>query len=92
MGALAFPMRAVGYLGVAALLVSALLTAGYLLPVTVRGFFVGNDFDYVSLKKKEPSKFMTVPLLILAAATLLLGMFPNGMISYIGKIAEGLIR
>lgn len=92
MGALAFPMRAVGYLGVAALLVSALLTAGYLLPVTIRGFFVGNDFDYGSLKKKEPSKFMTVPLLILAAATLLLGMFPNGMISYIGKIAEGLIR
>lgn len=92
LGALDHPIYPVGIAGVAALLVSALLTAGYLLPVTLRGFFAGSDFDYGALKKKEPSKFMTIPLLVLAAATMLLGMFPNGLISYIEKIAAAVLR
>ncbi|MCM1104389.1 MAG: proton-conducting membrane transporter [Clostridium sp.] len=92
LGSLDFGARAFAYIGVIVLLVSALLTAGYLLPVTIRGFFVGEDYDYGALKKKEPSKLMTVPLILLAALTLLLGMFPGGLISYIGEIAANIIR
>ena len=36
--------------------VSALLTAGYLLPVTLQGFLPGTDYDYGKLKNKEPAK------------------------------------
>ncbi|MFR4008816.1 MAG: hypothetical protein ACLT0Y_05765 [Christensenellales bacterium] len=57
-------------MGAAILLVSALLTAGYLLPVVTRGF-PGRDFDYANLEK-EPSGYMTVPLVILAALAVLL--------------------
>lgn len=92
LGSLDFGTRAFAYTGVIVLLVSALLTAGYLLPITIRGFFVGEDYDYQALKKKEPSKLMTIPLILLAAATLLLGMFPNGLISYIGDIAAAIMR
>lgn len=92
MGALDFPVRAYAYIGVIALLVSALLTAGYLLPIALKGFFVGDDYDYGALKKREPSKMMTVPLIVLAAAALLLGMFPGGLISYVEKIAVLVMR
>ena len=63
------------------LLASAILTAGYLLPITIRGFFPGHDFDYAALEKKEPSAVMLVPLMILAAAALLLGIFPGALAS-----------
>ena len=49
------------------LLISALLTAGYLLPVVIRGFFPGEGFDYNSLQKREPNFWMLVPVILLAA-------------------------
>ena len=64
------------WLGPVILLVSALLTAGYLLPITIRGFLPGADYDYEGLQKKEPSGVMVVPLLILAGLSVLLGLFP----------------
>ena len=59
------------------LLVSALLTAGYLLPLTIHGFLPGADYDYAHLQKREPSPWMTVPIVILTALSVLLGLFPN---------------
>lgn len=38
--------------GPAVLLISALLTAGYLLPLTIHGFFPGEDFDESELKAR----------------------------------------
>lgn len=79
------------YAGPIILLVSALLTAGYLLPVTIQGFFPGADFDYTNLKKCEPSKWMTIPLVILAVLSVVIGMFPNGLVEYISTIVAGLM-
>ncbi|MBP3460618.1 MAG: proton-conducting membrane transporter [Lachnospiraceae bacterium] len=79
------------YAGPIILLVSALLTAGYLLPVTIQGFFPGADFDYTNLKKCEPSKWMTIPLVILAVLSVVIGMFPNGPVEYISTIVAGLM-
>lgn len=87
MGALDSGIRVFAYLGPVVLLVSALLTAGYLLPVTIKGFLPGNDYDYAALEKKEPSILMTVPLIILAVLVMLLGMFPNELTELIGKLA-----
>ncbi len=91
-GALGSGISVFSWLGPVVLLVSALLTAGYLLPITAKGFLPGSDYDYGALTKKEPSKYMTVPLVILAALTMLLGMIPGGLIAYIEKIAAGVMR
>ena len=74
------------WLGPVVLLVSALLTAGYLLPITIRGFLPGADYDYEGLQKKEPSGVMVIPLLILAGLSVLLGTFPNPLIHYLNEI------
>ncbi len=73
------------------LLVSALLTAGYLLPLTIRGFFPGADYDYTALKKKEPAKWMTIPVLILTVLTVLAGLFPNILVQYISRAVINLV-
>ena len=71
------------------LLISALLTAGYLLPISIRAFFPGRNEDG-SMKfyeKCEPSPVMLVPMLLLTALILLLGMFPNSFITLLEHIA-----
>ena len=87
-GALDSGIRVFAVLGPIVLLVSALLTAGYLLPVTIKGFFPGADYDYSALQKKEPNKWMTVPMLLMIAFTILLGIFPNQLIEYINQIVS----
>ena len=76
------------WLGPAVLLISALLTAGYLLPVTIKGFLPGADFDCGNLEKKEPNLWMVVPLIIFAAMSILLGVFPNPLTEYIQTIVS----
>ncbi len=65
-----------GYAGVGMLILSALLTAGYLLPIVTRGFFPGKD---ILVERKEVGWQMTVPMLALALAALVLGIFPMGL-------------
>ncbi|MCC8024037.1 MAG: proton-conducting membrane transporter [Clostridium sp.] len=87
-GALQEPIGIFSYLGPIVLLVSALLTAGYLMPVVAEGFFPGADFDYSSLKKYEPNRYMTGPLIILAACSILIGMFPTELINFFTDLAK----
>ena len=79
------------WLGPVVLLTSALLTAGYLLPITVNGFLPGADYDYASLEKKEPNMTMLLPLLILAVLAVALGLFPNPLTAYISRIVAGVL-
>lgn len=79
------------FLGPAVLLVSALLTAGYLLPITMKGFLPGKDVTVVSVKK-ERINLMNGVLIILAWFTILFGVLPNPLINYISEIANGLFR
>ena len=87
-GALESGVALFSWLGPVVLLVSALLTAGYLLPVSINGFLPGADFNYGELKKKEPNLTMLIPLLILAALTVLLGVFPNSLTDFISEIVH----
>ena len=87
-GALATGLPVVSWLGPVVLLVSALLTAGYLLPIAIDGFFPGPDFDYAHLEKKDPTKQMLVPIMVLAGLAVLLGVFPNFFVDYIGKLVQ----
>lgn len=86
-GALDSGVRIFAYLGPVVLLISALLTAGYLLPITMKGFFPGEGYNYGSLVKKEPSACMTVPLVVLAALVVLLGIFTTPLLQW----AEGIV-
>ena len=87
-GALESSIPVFSWLGPVVLLVSALLTAGYLLPITVQGFLPGADFDYGKLVKKEPVKMMLIPLGILTCFTILLGIFPNLLTDFISGIVN----
>ncbi len=75
-GALEAGVGVFAYIGPAVLLISALLTAGYLLLLTIQGFFPGDKKITMKWDGKI-SKFMLIPLIILAALTLLLGVIPG---------------
>ncbi|MDD5935218.1 MAG: proton-conducting transporter membrane subunit [Clostridiales bacterium] len=89
-GALNSSTGVIRYLGPVLLIVSALLTAGYLFTITVNGFFPGKDYDYKALEKREPNALMTVPLLTLATAALLFGMFPTALMDFLKQITTTL--
>ena len=76
-----------GAWGVAALIASALLTAGYLLPIVSGGFFPGSD--YIA-ERKEVGLKMTVPMMIFAALSVLLGLFPEPLAAVIRLATAGL--
>lgn len=90
-GSLASGIPGFSWIGPVVLLISALLTAGYLLPITIQGFFPGADYDYGALRKKEPSLFMTIPVLILTVLSVLTGLFPNTLVNYLSQIIEKIL-
>ena len=85
-GALDSGLGVFSWLGPVVLLTSALLTAGYLLPITVKGFLPGADYDYSTLQKKEPNLTMLVPLLIMAVLAVLLGVFPGALTNFLSGV------
>ena len=82
------------WLGPVVLLVSALLTAGYLLPVALRGFFPGVQEDD-SLQELAGAggnvNLQVFPIALLAALALLAGVLPNMLIEYTEKIAASVL-
>lgn len=90
-GSLKSGLPVLDVLGPVILLVSALLTAGYLLPLTIHGFFPGADYDYSKLQKREPSKWMTIPILIMTILSVLIGLFPNLITDYLTAIVSAVL-
>ncbi len=86
-GGLSSVFGTLGIVGVAVLMVSALLTAGYLLPIVADAFFPGKNFDYASLRKKEPNFLMTVPLVLFSVAAVVFGVMPGGLMNIIANIS-----
>ncbi|MDD6057937.1 MAG: proton-conducting transporter membrane subunit, partial [Clostridiales bacterium] len=78
------------YLGPAVLLVSALLTAGYLMPIVAVAFFPGEDYPYATAKRTEANCYMTIPMVILTVFAVVLGMFTQPLLQFFQGIA-GLI-
>ena len=74
------------YLPPVVLLISAMLTAGYLLPVVIDAFFPGRGEMSSEAKEKKPAEplFMTLPMLLLAAAALAVGLFGNRILAFFG--------
>ena len=77
-----------GLVGLVVLMLSALLTAFYLLPIVAAAFFPGRDFE--AGQPCEVPKTMLVPQLVFAGLTVLLGLFPNGL-NAVFAILNGLV-
>ncbi len=95
-GALASGTGAFSWIGPVILLISALLTAGYLLPLTIHGYFPGADFDESRLQErkligKEPDLWMRAPILILTAGAVLFGCFPGPLLKMLAEIAAAVL-
>lgn len=73
------------WLGPVVLLVSALLTAGYLLPITVHGFLPGVQWEEGG-EKREPGWKMLLPLGILGVLAVAMGAAPGFLTGWIGQI------
>ena len=72
--------------GFAALLVSALLTAGYMFQVVLKAWFPRTEAPAIPEgSAHEAGWMMPVPTAILAAACLLMGLFPQWLLDVIGK-------
>ena len=78
-------------LGPAVLLISAILTAAYLLPVSVRAFFPGSVEPDSDLSSAEPGPLMLLPILFLTVFALLGGMFPDRLIAFFDSLLSGLL-
>ena len=77
-GSLSSGIPVISWLGPVILLISALLTAGYLFPVTTAGYFPGKDFK-AGEKTGEGGVLMLLPLMLLATAVLALGIFSGSL-------------
>lgn len=89
-GALGAGVGVFGWIGPIVLLLSALLTAGYLLPITMKGFFPGKEAGVTEVKKEPPLQ-MLLPLVLLAVIAVILGVLPNPLIVYVSQLASGLV-
>jgi len=71
-----------GMVGVAVLMISALLTAGYLLPIVTDAFFPGDRFEIKRIRQpisKHLNWHMRAPMLVLGVGVVMLGLFPHGL-------------
>lgn len=75
------------YAGVAALMISALLTALYMLTIVVRAFFPGKDFDYGTISDvQDPNWLMILPLVIFAIVMFCFGLYSGPVIRFLQEI------
>lgn len=79
----------VGFVGICTIMVSALLTGGYLIAVTAKAFFTNKEDE--EQQSFEPNKYMTVPLAILTFAVVLFGVYPTPVINFVSAIARSMI-
>ena len=94
-GSLQSEIPVLSWMGPVILLVSALLTAGYLLPITLKGFFPGTGEEKCSnskenLEGKEVSYYMLLPLIVLAVLVILPGIFPKPFLSYVYEVVSSM--
>ena len=76
-------MGVLSILPVVVLLISAMLTAGYLFPVAFKAFFPGKDAE-VSEEKDEEPWLMTVPMILLCGVSLVMGVYGVTILEMIG--------
>lgn len=87
-GALSTDIGFLRWLGPVILLISALLTAGYLLPITIKGFLPGKEETVY--EKSEVPWLMLLPMLLLTAGTVFFGIYTTPLIEVFEKLIAGI--
>lgn len=70
------------------LLISAFLTAGYMLPVIVNAFYRKNP---TPSDCPMPSRSLTIPIVVLTVAVSILGLFPNPLLNVLESISSSVL-
>ena len=79
------------YVGIVCLLISALLTAIYMMSIMMRAFFPTHEFDTNTIAHvSDPGWKMCVPIVVCAALTVLLGIFSTPLIQFFADVAAGI--
>ena len=82
--------NALAYGGIACLMVSALLTAIYMLNVVIRAFFPSTEAEEpVVAEAKDPSWRMCLPLVVCSLCVIVFGLCAEPLISFFREIALG---
>ena len=79
------PLQIFGIAGVAVLVISALLTAGYLLPVVTELF---PPAETISRSGARWGHDMTWPMIAFCTAMVLLGLLPGWAVNWLGMLAD----
>jgi multicomponent Na+:H+ antiporter subunit D len=81
------------YVGVGALLVSALLTAIYMLTIVMRAYFPSRAFDYSTLSEDicDPDWRMLLPLGLFVVGMVVFGVYSTPLVEFFTSVANGLI-
>ena len=88
-GALDSGVSVFTWLAPAILLISALLTAGYLFPITIAGFFPGKG-EPVPEKNAEGGAIMWVPILLLGLLSVALGLFSAPIVRALEAVVKAM--
>jgi len=79
------------YGGIACLLISALLTAIYMMNIVIRAFFPKKEFDTKRIEAvTDPGWKMCLPLLFCAVSTVALGLFSGPAVEFFTKVSMGI--
>lgn len=76
------------YLGPVVLIISALLTAGYLLPIGTKAFFTEGEVTAKCNEATEVSGKMTISVLILSIVSVVIGILPVGLSPFLESIVR----
>ena len=80
----------ISYGGIICLLISALLTAIYMLTIVVRAFFPGKGFDMSTLSGvTDPNWKMLVPLFIFTLDMIMFGLWSAPLVKFFTDVAAG---
>ena len=82
-----------GYMGLTALMISALLTVLYIFSILGIATMPGKGFDFKTAHQgvEDPNALMTIPMFVLAAAAILYGLYAGPAIRFFGQIAAGVL-
>ncbi|MCR4789055.1 MAG: proton-conducting membrane transporter [Lachnospiraceae bacterium] len=78
------------YIGIGALLVSALLTAIYMLQIVIRAYFPEKGFNYSAIERfHDPGWKMILPLAVFVILMIVFGLFGNVITELLTEVANG---
>ncbi len=76
------------YIGMAALIISALLTAIYMFSIVIKAYFPRKNKDQCQ-GVKEAGALMTVPMVLISLCSIVMGLFAGDLFELIAKVVLG---